>query len=62
VLANEEYGGIVKFDLSDINGMFEASAGSDYALLKGFKSEEPSAPERVSTALLGTLPKLAVGT
>ena len=50
-----------RFDLSDIKELYKAAAGSDYALLKGYKSEEPHTLEDVKAAWLKVLPRLVVG-
>lgn len=52
---------LVRFDLSDIKEMFKAAAGNDFALLKGYKSEEPHTPEEIRTVWLKALPRLVVG-
>ena len=49
------------FDLSDVKELFKAAAGSDYALLKGHRSEEPRTPEEIRAAWLKVLPRLVVG-
>ena len=52
--------GLVKIDLSDIRGMFRASAGSDYPLLKQYESAQPYSADDVRRAWLEVLPKLVV--
>ena len=49
-----------RFDLSDIKELFRGAAGGDYAILKGYKSEESRSPDEIRSAWLKALPKLVV--
>lgn len=52
---------LYNFDLSDIKELFKAAVGNDYALLKGYRSEEPRSLEEFRAAWLKVLPRLVAG-
>jgi hypothetical protein len=52
---------LIRFDLSDIKELFKVAAGNNYAILKGYRLEEPRSPEEIRGVWLKVLPRLVVG-